>query len=200
MFYGIAKIIVKFLFLVLFRVEVRGGDNIPEKGAFILCPNHMSYLDPPLVACFVRRRIFYMAKEELFHNRVFGWVLKMLGAFPVKRGAADLMAIKTALKILKDGKALGFFVEGTRSKSKELKRAEPGVALLSIKAACPVVPVAIVGSYRLFNKIIINIGRPFYLKNPKGAKSNSEYLSEISQIVIDKIKALQEEANEDNGR
>lgn len=198
MFYNIAKIVVKFLLLIFFRIEVRGIDNIPESGAFIICPNHISYLDPPLVACFIKRRIYYMAKEELFHNRLVGKILKMLGAFPVKRGTADFMAIKTALKVLKEGKTLGLFVEGTRSRNRELKKAEPGVALLSIKASCPIVPVAIVGEYKLFNKIIINIGSPFYLKVNSNNKNDSEYLSEISQIVIEKIRALQEEANENN--
>ncbi|KHO62464.1 acyl-phosphate glycerol 3-phosphate acyltransferase [Thermoanaerobacter sp. YS13] len=191
MFYYIAKVIVLVIIKVIFRIEVRGLENIPKKGPVIICPNHISLLDPPVIGALLNRRIYFMAKEELFKNPFLKFLLGTgLGAFPVKRGTADLSAIKTALTYLKKGRAIGIFPEGTRSKTGKLQKAEPGVALLAIKGNAPVVPIGIKGKYRLFSKIIINIGKPITFEKYANSKLSSERLSAIGEEIMQEIAKL----------
>ena len=191
MFYYIAKVIVRTIIKVIFRIEIRGLENIPKKGPVIICPNHISLLDPPVIGALLNRRIYFMAKEELFKNPFLRLLLGTgLGAFPVKRGTADLSAIKTALTYLKKGKAIGIFPEGTRSKTGQLQKAEPGVAMLAIKGNAPVVPIAIKGRYGLFSKIIINIGKPMNFDKYANSRLSSQQLFVIGEEIMKEIAKL----------
>lgn len=191
MFYYFAKVIVRAMVKVIFRIKVKGLENIPKKGPVIICPNHISLLDPPVVGALLNRRIYFMAKEELFRNPFLKLLLGTgLGAFPVKRGTADLSAIKTALNHLKKGRAVGIFPEGTRSKTGKLQRAEPGVAMLAIKSKAPVVPVGIKGRYGLFSRVIINIGKPMTFEKYYDSKLSSQQLAEIGEEIMKEIAKL----------
>ena len=191
MFYYIAKIIVRAIIKVIFKIEIKGLENIPKKGPVIICSNHISFLDPPVIGALLNRRIYFMAKEELFKNPFLKLLLGTgLGAFPVKRGTADLSAIKTALSYLKKGRAIGIFPEGTRSKTGQLQKAEPGVAMLAIKGNAPVVPIGIKGRYRLFSKIIINIGKPISFVKYANSKLSSKQLSVIGEEIMQEIAKL----------
>ncbi len=192
MFYALAKVVVGIILKILFRIEVIGSENIPVGGC-IICPNHRSNFDPPLVACFIKRRVYYMAKQELFENKFIAVILKGLGAFPIKRGASDITAIKNSMKLLKDGKMLGIFPEGKRSKDNTLGEAEPGVAMLAIKMKVPVVPIAIMGNYKLFSRITIKIGNPCNLEQYAKSKNTNDDYKRISQNILLDIKALMEE-------
>ena len=121
MLYAMLKIIFQLLFRIVFRARVIGAENLPQQGAVILAANHMSNWDPPFLACFMRRHVAYMAKEELFEHPVFGAAIRACHAFPVKRGAADRAAIKTAVEVLKLGHCLGLFPEGTRSRTGKMR-------------------------------------------------------------------------------
>ncbi|ERM91854.1 lysophospholipid acyltransferase family protein [Caldanaerobacter subterraneus] len=191
MFYYFAKVIVRAIVKVIFRIKVKGLENIPKKGPVIICPNHISLLDPPVVGALLNRRIYFMAKEELFRNPFLKLLLGTgLGAFPVKRGTADLSAIKTALNHLKKGRAVGIFPEGTRSKTGKLQKAEPGVAMLAIKSKAPVVPVGIKGRYGLFSRVIINIGKPMTFEKYYDSKLSSQQLAEIGEEIMKEIAKL----------
>ncbi|MBE3579520.1 MAG: 1-acyl-sn-glycerol-3-phosphate acyltransferase [Caldanaerobacter subterraneus] len=191
MFYYFAKVIVRAIVNVIFRIKVKGLENIPRKGPIIICPNHISLLDPPVVGALLNRRIYFMAKEELFRNPFLKLLLGTgLGAFPVKRGTADLSAIKTALNHLKKGRAVGIFPEGTRSKTGKLQKAEPGVAMLAIKSKAPVVPVGIKGRYGLFSRVIINIGKPMTFEKYYDSKLSSQQLAEIGEEIMKEIAKL----------
>ncbi|MGH2331899.1 lysophospholipid acyltransferase family protein [Thermoanaerobacter mathranii] len=191
MFYYIAKIIVRTIIKVIFKIEIKGLENIPKKGPVIICSNHISFLDPPVIGALLNRRIYFMAKEELFKNPFLRLLLGTgLGAFPVKRGTADLSAIKTALTYLKKGKAIGIFPEGTRSKTGQLQKAEPGVAMLAIKGNAPVVPIAIKGRYGLFSKIIINIGKPMNFDKYANSRLSSQQLFVIGEEIMKEIAKL----------
>jgi len=191
MFYYFAKVIVRAIVKVIFRIKVKGLENIPKKGPVIICPNHISLLDPPVVGALLNRRIYFMAKEELFRNPFLKFLLGTgLGAFPVKRGTADLSAIKTALNHLKKGRAVGIFPEGTRSKTGKLQKAEPGVAMLAIKSKAPVVPVGIKGRYGLFSRVIINIGKPMTFEKYYDSKLSSQQLAEIGEEIMKEIAKL----------
>ena len=131
MFYAILRVLFCLYFKLFFRAEIIGRENMPREGAVILAANHMSNWDPPFLACFLFRPVSYMAKVELFKNPIFGAAITKCHAFPVKRGGADKSAIKTAVNVLKEGRCLGLFPEGTRSRDGHLKKAEAGVGLIA---------------------------------------------------------------------
>jgi 1-acyl-sn-glycerol-3-phosphate acyltransferase len=189
MLYTIGKILFSIIFSLLFKWEITGAENIPDKGPLIICSNHISWWDPPLVGCSIKRRIYFMAKEELFKNPLLGYVLKAVGAFPIKRGEADRKAIKKSLEILEQAKVLGIFPEGTRSKTGELQKPEPGVALIALKSNAQILPVAIKGPYKLFKPVKVIVGKPYRLSY-SGGKLTTEVLQQNSEQIMEKIKLL----------
>lgn len=185
---------VKYLGLVYFyifnRITILGYENIPESGGIIICSNHIHWLDPVLIGVYIKRRVNYMAKAELFKNKFTALLLKGIRAFPVRRGTGDISAIKTSLKLIKNGQVLGIFPEGTRSKDGSPMHAEPGVALISIKADAPVIPIRISGSYKAFNRITITIGKPIVFTEYGNKKLSMEQISSLSQNIMNTIARL----------
>ena len=198
MLYRFARALLIPVFLLFYNYRVIGRENIPRNGAYIVCANHFSYLDPILVGISLPNRMHFMAKVELFKNIFLRALLNGLGAFPVKRGEADIKSIKTSLKLLKNGKVLALFPEGTRNRSEELV-AEPGIAMLAIKSKVPIVPVAIISSYKFFRRTKVIIGKSIELTGYYDKKLlNEEYL-EISLDIMKRINELKRDAaNEDN--
>ena len=190
MLYSLLKVIFCLFFKLLFRAEIKNADMLPKEGAFILAANHMSNWDPPLLACFATRPVGYMAKEELFEPPVFGTAIRHCHAFPVKRGAADRGAIKTAVQVLKGGHCLGLFPEGTRSKDGKLHKAEAGVGLIAAMTGAPVVPAALIGTDKIFKsgsffpKLKVIYGEPMSFT---GDRKDKEQLAAFSQSIMDRI-------------
>ncbi|MBU4173355.1 MAG: 1-acyl-sn-glycerol-3-phosphate acyltransferase [Actinobacteria bacterium] len=143
--YSAARLLVALALHVVFRLEVEGRENIPERGPVILASNHSSYLDPPVVGVGCPRKVYFMAKKELFSSRPIGALLGSLGGFAVARGSADRKALRTARRLLDDGEVLGIFPEGERGSGSPGK-GEAGAAWLSIVTGSPVVPVAVIGT------------------------------------------------------
>jgi len=192
----LVRSLILFLGKFLYRLEVTGLENIPAEGGVILCSNHPWTFDMFFIACKVKRLVHYMAKEELFKNPILAYILTKLGAFPVKRGTGDINSIRTALKILKEGKILGILPEGTRTGFNTLRKVKPkaGAALIAVKANVPIVPAAISGDYRkLFNKVKVKFGKPFYINSDPDKKYTKEELEEISRNIMDKVYSLLEE-------
>ncbi len=187
--YPIIKFIVKIFCKVVFFVRVEGEENIPKDGAAILAANHTSLWDAPVILTATRRPMRTMGKAELFENKLLAPFLKMAGAFPVRRGTADITAIKTALKTLKDGGIFAIFPTGTRVKDGD-GDAKAGVALIAAKSGAPVIPVAIRGGYRIFKRVTIHVGKPLYVKNENGAKPSSDELKIYADAILDKINSL----------
>lgn len=191
MFYNLAKFVCSLLIKLLFRVRVEGVENFPEEGAAIVYSNHKSWWDPVVVGCVLKRPIFFMAKKELFEIPVFGYILKLLHAFPVNRGTPDRKAIRKALEVLNEKKVLGIFPEGTRSKDGVLKEPEPGIALLATKVKdVALVPVAIKGDFRFLNPILIKIGKPIRLSLDDKEKLKSRDLSDLSRAIFDEVAKM----------
>lgn len=138
------------LFRAYFRFEYEGAEHVPAEGGAIIAPNHKSFSDAFFIgAALPGRQIRFMGKAELFEGR-FGRTFVRLGAFPVKRGESDSVAIETARQILQDGGILVMFPEGTRVRdSEELGIPKKGVARLAIETGVPIVPCAITGAERL---------------------------------------------------
>lgn len=150
MIYSIFKLTTLFLFKLLYRFKAEGKKKIPVSSPAIIASNHTSYVDPFILAAISPRPVSFMAKEELFRMPLIGMITKRLHAFPVRRGRSDRMAIKKALEVLAQGKALGIFPEGTRCRLEgKLGPVEEGMALLALKTNAPVVPVAIIGSDKI---------------------------------------------------
>ncbi len=186
---------VKIVFSLLYRVKIIDMQNLPQTGPLILCANHNGEMDMFFIGYKLKRLVRYMAKEELFRNRLLARFFRWLGAFPVKRGKADVEAIKTSLRLLENNEILGIFPEGTRMKKKAAKavRVKPGIALIAQKSGVPVIPVAVSGSYRPFSKIKVVFGKPFSIDLDKNKKYTNSELVEISESIMSKVYALLEE-------
>lgn len=194
MLYNIAKGIVWVFFHMFYKIDIKGHENISNDKGALICPNHYHWLDPLLVAICIRRPVKFMAKYELFEKPLLGFILRNIYVYPVKRGEADLSAIKNTLRILKDKQLVGIFPEGTRIKGEELGKANAGVALFSIKTGSPAIPVLISGNYKPFTRMSITIGKPVELSQYRKEKmTNDDYL-ETSQIIMRKIDELKKEA------
>ena len=195
MLYAFLKIFFQTLFRIVFRTRVRGTEHLPKEGAVILAANHMSNWDPPLLACCMPRIVSYMAKEELFEHPVFGTAIRICHAFPVKRGAADRAAIKTAVEVLKLGHCLGLFPEGTRSRTGKMRKAEAGVGLIAALTGAPVVPAAILGTDKIFAnggllpRLTVIVGKP---RTFTGDRRKKEELAAFSQGILDEIARMKE--------
>lgn len=147
LYYGVIRRAIQVIFSICFSARCIGRENLPAQGGVLLACNHQSYLDPMLAAMGLRRQVNYMAKDSLFRNPLGAWLLRSLATFPVKRGSADLTAIKEALRILKNGEVLALFGEGTRSHDGAIAEIQPGIIMLARKAQVPVVPVVIDGTF-----------------------------------------------------
>jgi 1-acyl-sn-glycerol-3-phosphate acyltransferase len=141
------QFICQGLCLLLFRLRVFGQRNVPLDGAVILACNHQSFLDPVLAAVGLRREFTFMARDTLFNQAGFRWLIESLNAFPVKRETADVGAIKGALRRLKGGEGLIAFPEGMRTPDGSIQGMAPGLFLIAQKARVPIVPTLIVGAF-----------------------------------------------------
>ncbi|HYV15850.1 MAG TPA: lysophospholipid acyltransferase family protein [Conexibacter sp.] len=165
--YWLVRAVMQPFFHLYFRLSRIGREHIPQEGAVIFAANHRSFLDPFVIATMVRRPIYYVAKKELFRNRVQAWFLNSLGAFPVDRGHADQDMIETAKAILARGDCVLMFPEGTRVRPGPPGKAKRGVGRLALESGAPVVPLAVIGTtdvrrgWRIRpRKIRIRAGRP----------------------------------------
>ncbi len=195
MFYYFIRGLVKFALLFL-GLKYEGIHNLPKKGSAIIAANHNSSWDPFLVAVASSRPVFFMAKAELYNNRLLAVILAGLHAFPVKRGTADRGAIRRALDILNEGKILGIFPEGTRTKNSSVQAAQTGAAMLALKSGTEVIPVACIGTARKIpwgwgrNKLRVRVGRPMNMDKFRGQKANSATLEKLSLDIMKEINLL----------
>ncbi len=185
--------IITFCFRVFFKLmypyRLSGRDNMPENGSYIICANHTSWFDPPLVGSIVPKvRVHFMAKEELFEIFIFGTILKKLGAFPVKRDTADRKAIKKAIQLLNEGKIIGLFPEGTRVKGGELGQPLHGPALIALLSKKPVLPVAVRWPDRLFRPVNVKFGKLLYFEVQ--GKIKKDLLQKVSTKIMGEIELL----------
>lgn len=188
-FYHFAKNVVWIILKILYRVEVKGKENIPKDGPVIICSNHISNFDPPLVAGSSSRPIHFLAKEELFKKKWLNFLLSKLQAFPIKRGMKDRQALRTAMNILSENHVLGLFPEGTRSKTGEIGEGLSGVGFFALRSEAQVIPCTIIGPYRIGKKLKIVYGQPVDMGSLRAEKASAK---EATLEIMKAIKELKE--------
>ena len=187
--------IMRLWFAIMFKVEIKGKENVPAEGNAIICANHYTNYDPFAAAIYLDRLPRYIGKKELFENKILAYLLKEVRVFPLDRKAAmDMKAVKTGLKVLKDGEILGIFAEGTRVKEGEHVDAKGGVALFAMKGNANVIPCAISGKYKFRNKITVEYGAPLALDEFRGQKLTAEVMSEITDVIMGKVEEMKVKA------
>ncbi|MGE5509511.1 MAG: lysophospholipid acyltransferase family protein [Chitinophagales bacterium] len=209
MLYWVAWGILRLVNRLFFRWQVSGSENFPATGGAILASNHVSALDPFIAGTAIRRKVHFMAKEEIFASSpLVAFLARNVGAFPVRRGEADRQAIRTALHLLGSGEVVGIFPEGTRSQDGQLQQAQTGIAFLARKGKIPVVPVAVCGTEAILPKgaklprparVKVFIGRPLYAEDetaPSTGEPGAQHdsLRRFSDRVMEEIARLQAEA------
>ena len=189
------QIIAALPLRMLFPTKIIGKKNIPN-GACIISSNHTSNMDAVMLAVKTWEKKYYLAKKELFKNKLFGFILKKCGAVKIDRQANDVTAIKNCLKILKNNKKLVIFPEGTRvhNENMELGEIKHGVAMFAIKAKVPIVPMFITKTPKIFRRNRIYIGEPFTLEEFYGKKLTEEELKSAGEIVTAKMQEIREYA------
>ncbi|MCR2032788.1 lysophospholipid acyltransferase family protein [Anaerofustis stercorihominis] len=187
MLYDILRPIIRVLLKIVYKVKVTGLDNLPDNDtSYIISGNHIHIWDPVLMAVQIKgRHLHFMAKDVLFKSKFLNWFLHKVYAIPVKREDNDIVAIKTAMKVLKNKEVLGIFPEGTRNLTEE-EMLEPkgGLVLLATRMKVPIVPVGIRGEYKFRKPLIINYGKPIYLDEYYSKKLSSQDCIDICKKEI----------------
>jgi 1-acyl-sn-glycerol-3-phosphate acyltransferase len=178
------------VFTVVFRLKITGLSNLPETGGFIIASNHNSLIDPPLVGSSIRQPVYFMAKKELFKIPVFGRLITATHAFPVNREFPGPSAIKKAIGLLRKGKVLLVFPEGTRKS--ESKKIHKGVALLAHKAGVPVIPAKIHNNRQIYRlrQLKFEMGGPINFSISPGEKAASSMYADFSEKIMSRIISL----------
>ena len=189
-----------------FRVRVVGRENEPEDGGFIVCANHASATDPVVLCCaFRKHQVRFMAKKELFKVPVVSWLVSLMGAFPVDRGGNDVGAIKKSVNMVREGKCMGIFPQGTRYKGVDPRTTETknGAALITVRSGAKVVPAYIYrkdNRHKLFRKTYVIIGEPIPFEELNyDAEASGEY-ARITSVIFDRICALGESFSEEEAK
>lgn len=195
--YRVGQAVCRPIMKVFYRYKFINNNSIPHEGAYIIASNHMSFSDPVLLGLGQRRRLFFMAKQELFKNKFFGGLIRALGAFPVERGAGDGKAIKTGEDLIKEGNVMTIFIEGGRTKTGEFMRPRSGCALVAQQTQVPVIPacITITGNPKhRFAKRVIHFGDPLTPQQlgltPDGDRRQ---LKNATNMIMDEIKKMREQ-------
>lgn len=194
-FYRVLRAIASVFVKIYFRIKKYGVHNIPKDGACIICCNHTSISDILILAVLCPRQVRFMAKDELFKNKILAWFFTKLGAFPVNRRTGDKGAINRAQQILSEGKVLGIFPEGTRHPGEAPHKAKPGAAMLALATKATIVPSAVYrneGKVRLFQKASFRFGAPIPFSEYGSDEVNKSAIRSVSQLITEKITELWE--------
>ncbi len=188
----------RFVASVLMGCRAEGREYLPREGAFILAPNHISNLDPPLVGCYAPRRLHFFAKKELFDVPVLGWLIRNVNSHPVRRGGFDRKAIRTAAEVLRAGSGLVIFPEGTRGRDGEFREPKAGISMIARATEVPIVPCYIQGSDRFRRcflrreRLRIAYGPPIPVDWIRSQENSKLGWKEIAREVMRRIGVLKE--------
>jgi 1-acyl-sn-glycerol-3-phosphate acyltransferase len=189
--YSLSRFLLRVVLRLWFGFRVDGREHEPATGSVVIVSNHLSDLDPLIVGSALKRRVGFMAKQELFEVPGVRWWVSACGAFPVRRGEPDRQALRTAMRLLEGGGVLVMFPEGTRGTTRELRPPEPGAALLALRTGATVLPVAVIGSdevmprgsHRLRRATVrVRIGEPIPVPRPSPRPQGKRDREEIDAL------------------
>lgn len=209
-FYRVCRALVLTPFKLLFQVQVRGREKLPRSGAYVVAPSHRSIMDILFTPYITRRRVRFMAKQELFQHRFLAWLFTALGGFPVDRGAADRTAIRSAQDVLRGGEPLAVFPEGTRNNGPEIGTLFDGAAYLASRLGVPIVPVGVGGTEQILasgrtiprlHRVAVVVGDPIHppslTDRPSGSRIRRQEVADLTgklrvvlQECFDEAQAL----------
>jgi 1-acyl-sn-glycerol-3-phosphate acyltransferase len=193
--YTAARILVTVPTILIYRVRAIGVQNVPTSGPLVLAPNHFSQMDHFFAGVYLRRKIRFMAKSQLFGPPVLTYIYKHGGAFPVRRGQRDEEAFKTVFTLLEQGEMPLIYAEGGRSRSGELGEAKPGVGRIALESGAPIVPVAIHGSAAVrgwkrlrFPRVTVQYGAPLVF--PVEPTPSRERQLEVATEIFSRVQEM----------
>lgn len=193
--YTLARIVLTIPTILLWRVRAIGVENVPKQGPLVLAPNHFSQMDHFFAGVYLRRKIRFMAKSQLFGPPVLTYIYKHGGVFPIRRGHHDEEAFETVHELLRQGEMLLVYAEGGRSRSQELGEPKPGIGRIALESGVPIVPVAIQGSERArhwtrlrFPKVTIQFGEP--ATYPVEPAPSRERQLEVATEIFGRVREL----------
>jgi 1-acyl-sn-glycerol-3-phosphate acyltransferase len=202
--YDFCRCILTLPTMLIYRARAIGTEHVPQTGPVLLTPNHFSQWDHFFAAVYLRRKVCFMAKSQLFRPPYLSFILSHGGAFPVRRGHRDTEALKTADAILDRGDCMLIYAEGGRSRSGSLGEPRRGIGRVALRSGVPVVPMAIHGSAGVrgwkrlrFPKVTIQYGEPIAF--PVEAEPSRERQQEVADEVFDRVRKMYV-ALEENGR
>jgi 1-acyl-sn-glycerol-3-phosphate acyltransferase len=193
--YTVARIIVSLPTLLIYRVRAIGVKNVPKRGPLVLAPNHFSQMDHFFVGLYLRRKIRFMAKSQMFGPPVLTYIYKHGGVFPVRRGQHDEEAFETAFELIEQGEMLLVYAEGGRSRSGELGEPKSGIGRIALESGVPIVPVAIHGSAKVrrwkrlrFPRVTVEFGRPLSFAAEAGPSRERQL--EVATEVFSEVRRM----------
>jgi 1-acyl-sn-glycerol-3-phosphate acyltransferase len=195
--YTLARVVLTIPTILIYRVRVVGRDNVPQRGPLVLAPNHFSQMDHFFMGVYLRRKIRFMAKSQLFGPPVLTYIFKHGGVFPVRRGHRDEEAFRTAYELLDQGEMLLVYAEGGRSRSRRLGEPKPGIGRIALESGAPIVPVAIHGSAGVrgwrrlrFPRVTVQFGEPLSYAVEKGPSRERQL--EVAGDIFDRVREMYE--------
>jgi 1-acyl-sn-glycerol-3-phosphate acyltransferase len=203
MLYAIAHALLKIAGRVLFRLRIVGGEHIPKSGPVLIAPNHVSYLDIPLLGVMIDRPLHFMGKASLFRGRWIGRLYRMLNGFPIERGPRSRIGLLEAVDRLKQGHCVAMYLEGGRSMNGRLQQPMPGIGMIVALSGAKVVPAYVsgtdkvlpVGAWRIrFHPVTIYIGEPVDFTDQIRNKDGKELYLRISRTIMERITRLEAQA------
>jgi len=190
MMYWLTYILTWPFIRIFYPCKIINKKNIVKGGGILIC-NHLSHLDGVYVGSYIHRRLSFLGKKELFSSKFKAWYFGSIGIIPVDRNNIDIKAIKSALAVLKKGKLLVVFPEGTRNKNgDDLQTLKNGSAMFSIKSKLPIIPMHIEKRGKIFHRNTLTIGKPFELTEFYEQKLSNETLAEAGKIIQKELEKL----------
>lgn len=183
---GIVKGAIFIYCKIVYRFKVVGKDNIPKNGQVIICANHKSFLDPPLIEITCGRYARFLAKEELTKNKFLALLGIVFDAILVKRDSKEVKALKESLQTLKNEQCLVLFPEGTRNGLEKGEKVKDGAAFFALRTGAPVIPAGIKGGEKKNRKVTITYGKPLDFSEYKGSK-DKEILDKVTEEIMNNI-------------
>jgi len=199
--YAVCHVLARLFATAMFRVRVLGRENVPPTGGGLVCANHQSFFDPVIVGLAVDRRLNYLARDTLFRNPAFKWLIDFLDAIPIDREGGGLAGIRETLRRLKQDEMVLIFPEGTRTRDGNVQRLKPGFCAVARRGKKPLVPVGFDGAFQSWPRssplpqlsaISVVIGRPI-MPDLVAVLSDKQLVGELEQRIrecFEKARAL----------